>query len=120
MLVSKKDAEGSIGKIIDKGTWLTEVQQLWIKNTSCIARNADLQEKRIKAHDIANDQLTLFIQSLTQKSPSFMIVPLFIPFCFCVDSVPCFSWQLTFECIELLFLCNEIDSCFVLMVILMQ
>ncbi|KAH0754161.1 hypothetical protein KY290_024431 [Solanum tuberosum] len=54
--VSNKDAEIALLKA-------------QMKNGSLLAQNVDLQEKPIKAHDMANDRFTL-IQSLIQRPPS--------------------------------------------------
>ncbi|KAK4721797.1 hypothetical protein R3W88_012030 [Solanum pinnatisectum] len=75
VLVNKNDAEiallkAQLAKEQTEGPGIAEVKELRMKNANLLAQNADLEEKLIKAHDTANDRLTLIIQSLTQKPPS--------------------------------------------------
>ncbi|KAH0644981.1 hypothetical protein KY284_032865 [Solanum tuberosum] len=74
VLVSKNDAKiallkAQLAKEQSEGPGSAEVTELRVKNATLLAQNADLQEKPIKAHDAANDRLTLVIQSLPQKPP---------------------------------------------------
>ncbi|KAG5599658.1 hypothetical protein H5410_031028, partial [Solanum commersonii] len=64
VFVIKNDAEitllkPQLAKAHIEGPSTTEVQELRMKNASRLAQNVDLQMKLIKAHDTANDRLTL-------------------------------------------------------------
>ncbi|KAH0651609.1 hypothetical protein KY290_032516 [Solanum tuberosum] len=73
-LVTKENAEiallkAQLAKEQTEASGSAEVTKLRAKSESLLAQNAELTEKLIKAHDAANDHLTLVIQSLTQKPP---------------------------------------------------
>ncbi|KAH0706008.1 hypothetical protein KY285_010540 [Solanum tuberosum] len=74
-LASKRDVEiallkAQLAKSQKEGPGSAEVSNLRKKNETLLVENAELKEKMIKSNDAANDRLTLFIQSLTQKPPS--------------------------------------------------
>ncbi|KAK4724110.1 hypothetical protein R3W88_026889 [Solanum pinnatisectum] len=70
LFVSKRDAEiallnAQLVKAQTEGPGTEEVNELKMKNANLLPQNDDLQEKLIKAHDTANDRLTLVMKSLT-------------------------------------------------------